>query len=225
MYRRILYRPDGDPAPPAGGGDPKPPKTGDPAPPAGDGKSDPPAKMEFSSEQQAHIDSLITKRVEKAEKSARQKAQQEADEAARRAQMDETERLKAEKKDAEDRATEAEKKAQQSVIASEARIAVMAAGAKADRVNRILGLLDLSEIAVTDGAPDSAAITKAVNELKGELPELFVGSTPGRSGADMSGQGKPTFTTTQIEAMKRDGTFAEHEEEILAAMREGRIVR
>lgn len=225
MYRHIMFQPD-DPAAGAAGGSPK----AEPGPKDGTGKTDPqeaPAKVEFTPEQQAHIDALVTERVERAEKAAQKKAQQQAEQAAQREQMDEVERLKAEKKDSDDRAAEAEKRAEQSAIAAEAKIAIMGAGAKADRVSRILGLLDLSEIAVTDSGPDAAAITKAVHELKGELPELFgAGQGPGRSGGDMSGgNNKPTFTRAQIEQMKREGSFAEHQEEILAAMREGRIVQ
>ncbi len=230
MYRHILFAPTDDPAgaaaPPAADDPPSPPAAekasgdtdGKPAPP-------PSAKVEFSPEQQAHIDALVAERVKRAEKATEKKAAQQAEEAARRSQMDEAERLKAEKADAEKRAEEAEKRAERTLVAAEAKLAVLAAGAKADRIERILGLLDLDEVAVADGKPDAEAVKSAVHALKGELPELFAGtSLPGRSGADMGGQAKPTWSRAQIAELAKDPkAYAEHEAEIDAALAEGRI--
>jgi hypothetical protein len=233
MYRHILFRPTDDAAGGAAGaatptaGDPPSPPADQKASGAADDKqaSPPPAKVEFSAEQQAQIDALVAERVKRAEKAAEKKAAQQAEEAARRAQMDESERLKAEKADAEKRAEEAEKRAERTLVAAEAKLAVLSAGAKAERIERILGLLELDEVVVTDGVPDSEAIKSAVHALKGELPELFVAApVPGRSGADMGGPAKPTWSRAQIAELARDPkAYAEHEAEIDAALAEGRI--
>lgn len=222
----ILFRPD-DPAA-AAAGTAAPPQSDDGAPPPdakNDEKKDEGGKVEFTPEQQAHIDSLLADRIKRAKVDAAKAAKQEADEAARRAQMDETERLKAEKADAEKRASEADERAKQTLVSAEARVAVMAAGAKPERIGRILKLLDLTDVAVTDGVPDAAAVTKAVNALKGELPELFAATAPSRSGGDMGGEGKRTWTRAQIRELAKDPkAYAEHEEEIDQALAEGRIV-
>jgi len=190
------------------------------------GQQGAPAKVEFSPEQQAHIDSLITERVKRAEAAAEKRIKEEAAEAARRAQMDESERLQAEKADAEKRAAEADERADRALIDAEARVAALTLGAKPERVARILKLIDLGDVAVTDGAADEAAVKRAVEALKEELPELFAASAgPGRSGAEMGGTGKASWTRAQIAALARDPkAYAEHEAEIDAALAEGRIV-
>lgn len=220
MYRRILFRPEADPTGSVGGtATATPPATDPPSGKADDGKGEkgtPPPEKTYT---QAEIDEMIGKRLARERKSWEAEVETERKKAA----MDEAERLKTEKEDAERRATEAEQRAERTLIAAEAKLAILAAGAKADRVERILGLLDLADIAVTDGKPDGAAVTNAVNALKGELPELFAGPpAPGRSGADMSGQGKPTFTAAQIKEMS-PAEYVKNRDAILAAMREGRV--
>lgn len=225
MYRRILFKPDGDPAPPAGGGDPKPPdQTGDPTPPTGTGKSDPSAAIKFTPEQQEHIDSLVTKRVEKAEKAARQGAQQEAQQAADRAKMDETERLKAEKTDAEDLVTKTKKATNVRIVAAEAKVAALAAGAAPERIAQVLKLADLAGVDVgDDGEPDPTAVKAAIETVKKDLPELFgAPGTTRRSGGDF-GQGNTggqrVYTEAEIAAMTSE-EYAKVSDDILAASRE-----
>lgn len=127
-----------------------PPEGGEPQG-AAQGGNDDSGKVEFTPEQQARIDELIAERVRRAERSAASRAQSEAAEAARRAQMDETERLKAEKADAEKRAEEATARADRTIVDAEARIAATAAGAKPERLDRIIRLLDLEAVEVTEG--------------------------------------------------------------------------
>jgi len=185
-------------------------------------------KIEFTPEQQAAIDRIVAERVKRAEGIAAKRAQQEAEEAARRAQMDETERLKAEKADAEKRADEALSQATKVLVNAEARIAAASAGAKPERLDRILRLLDLDDVTADDGKVDSETISAAVKALKAEVPELFgPAQPPARSGGDMSGSGgdKKTWTRAQIAELAKDPKkYAEHREEINAAMRDGRIV-
>jgi len=185
-------------------------------------------RVQFTPEQQAAIDELVAERVRRAERVAAQKAKAEADEAMRRASMDETERLKAEKADAEKRAGEAMTQATKVLVNAEARIAAAAAGAKPERIDRILRLLDLDDVTAEDGKVDTEAISAAVKALKAEVPELFgPAQPPARSGGDMSGSGgdKRTWTRAQVAELAKDPKkYAEHREEINAAMRDGRIV-
>ena len=204
-----------------------PPEGGEPQG-AAQGGNDDSGKVEFTPEQQAAIDRIVAERVKRAEGIAAKRAQQEAEEAARRSKMDETERLKAEKADAEKRAEEAMTQATKVLVNAEARIAAAAAGAKPERLNRILRLLDLDDVTAEDGKVDTEAISAAVKALKAEVPELFgPAPPPARSGGDMSGSGgdKRTWTRAQIAELAKDPKkYAEHREEINAAMRDGRIV-
>lgn len=183
-------------------------------------------KVEFTAEQQAAIDKLVTERVKRAETAAAKRATEQAAEAAQRAQMDETERLKAEKADADKRAAEAEARANRTLVNAEARIAAAAAGAKPERIDRILRMLDLEDVAVEDGTPDAKAVAAAVKALKGDVPELFGSAAPARSGTEIEGgEGKRTWTRAQIaELGKKPAEYAKHEADIDAAFREGRIV-
>lgn len=195
--------------------------------PEGDsGQTSDAGKVKFTPEQQAAIDELVAERVRRAERAAAKREQDEAAEAARRAQMDETERLKAEKEDAEKRAAEALAKAERTLVNAEARVVAAAAGAKPERLDRIIRLLDLDGVAVEDGTPDAKAIAAAVDALKADVPELFAAGAPSkRSGADIDGgDGKRVWTRAQIaELAKWPAEYAKHEAEIDAAMREGRI--
>ena len=164
--------------------------------------------------------------MRRGELAAAQRAKEEANEAAKRAQMDETERLKAEKEDAVKQAAEALARADRTLVAAEARVAAAAAGAKPERLDRVLRLLDLDAVTVEDGTPDAKAVASAVAALKDDIPELFGGAPSKRSGADMEGggDGKRVWTRAQIaELAKRPSEYAKHEEEIDAALREGRI--
>lgn len=211
----------------AGGGDQDgkgAPPAGQAGPPAdGEGKGGDAGKVAFTPEQQAHIDALVADRVERAKKTAKQQALDEAKQERDREQMDELERVKAEKADAEKIATDAAAERDRVRIESKAEVAALAAGVPKERLEKALLLLDLGDVTVDDGGKvDGKAIEKAVEKLKGEIPELFAAPAAGRSGGDFSGgQGKRSFTAAEVKAMSPK-EYAEHREEILAAMREGR---
>jgi hypothetical protein len=209
----------------AGGGDDEASRATDDAGTGGgdDNKGGDAGKVTFTAEQQAHIDALVVDRVERAKKTAKQQALDEAKQQRDREQMDELDRVKAEKADAEKVASAAQARLDGVIIDSEAKVAVLAAGVSADRLEKALRLLDLDGVEVVEGKVDGAAVTKAVEKLKAEIPELFTVQAPARSGGDFSGggQGKRSFTTAEVKAMS-PAEYAEHREEIMAAMREGR---
>jgi hypothetical protein len=180
-------------------------------------------KVTFTPEQQAHIDSLVAERVDRAKKSARQEALDQAKEEREREQMDELDRVKAEKADAEKEASEAQAERDRVIVSAEAKVAALAAGVPADRLGKALRLLDLEAVEVTGGKVNEAAIKQAVEGLKVEIPELFAAAGAQRSGGDFSGggEGKRSFTAAEVKAMSPK-EYAEHREEIMAAMREGR---
>ena len=180
-------------------------------------------KATFTPEQQAQIDELVAERVKRAEKNARQTALKEAEEERRKAEMDELERVRAEKEEADQRAAAALAERDRVLVNAEARVAVLAAGVPAERLPKALRLLDLDGVEVENGRIDAAAVRKAVETLKGEIPELFVVPGPPRSGGDFSapGEGKRSFSAAEVRAMSAP-EYASHRDEIMAAMREGR---
>lgn len=187
---------------------------------SGDGGDE--GKVTFTPEQQAHIDVLIADRVERAKKTAKEQALTEAKQARDREQMDELERVKAEKADAEKLAGDAVAERDRVLVEAEAKVAALAAGVPAERLEKALRLLDLGDVTVDDGKVDPKTVGSAVEKLKAEIPELFASAAADRSGGDFSGgQGKRTFTAAEVKAMSPK-EYAEHREEILAAMREGR---
>ncbi len=179
-------------------------------------------KVTFTPEQQAHIDALIADRVERAKKTAKEQALAEAKQARDREQMDELERVKAEKADAEKLAGDAMAERDRVLVEAEAKVAALAAGVPAERLEKALRLLDLGDVTVDEGKVDPKTVGGAVEKLKAEIPELFASPAADRSGGDFSGgQGKRTFTAAEVKAMSPK-EYAEHRDEILAAMREGR---
>lgn len=180
-------------------------------------------KAVFTPEQQSQIDELVAERVKRAEKNARQAALKEAEDERRKTEMDEIERVRAEKEEADQRAADALAERDRVLVNAEARVAVLAAGVPAERLPKALRLLDLDGVEIEDGRIDAAAVRRAVETLKGEIPELFAVPGPPRSGGDFSapGEGKRSFTAAEVRAMSAS-EYADMRDEIMAAMREGR---
>ena len=78
-------------------------------------------------------------------------------------------------------------------------------------------------VRATESAGPDRRLSKAVETLKAEIPELFVVSGSPRRGGDFSAatEGKRSFTAAEMRAMSAS-EYASHRNEIMAAMREGR---
>ena len=124
--------------------------------------------------------------MKRAEKNARQAALKEAETERQRAEMDELERVKAEKEEADQRAAEAQTERDRVLVDAEAKVAILAAGVPAERLAKALRLLDLDSVEVENGRIDPAAVRRAVEALKAEIPELF--ACPARRGAAATSQ-------------------------------------
>lgn len=152
---------------------------GEAASSSGDAKGDKAPEPKTVTMTQAELDDMIAKRVAKATKSAKD----EADQAATRAKMDEVERLKAEKADSDKAAAETTSKANAKLVRADAKVAAMAAGVKADRVDAFLRVANLGDVKVSDdGDPDAKAIAKTVADTLKEFPE-FKAAAAGGAGA------------------------------------------
>lgn len=148
---------------------------------------------------QAELDKVVSDRLAREAKKLRADIQAELKAEADKAAMTEAERLKAEKDAAAKSAADATTKANARVIRAEAKVLAVAAGVKPERIDYALRLADLSGVEVNDdGNPDSDAITKALNQVLTDVPELK-GETPGKGGAEGFDGGKGgTVTEAQV---------------------------
>lgn len=78
-------------------------------------------------------------------------------------------------------------KANGTLVKAAASLAAVSAGAKADRVEALLTLADLSDVEVTDGTPDAKAIQSAVASALSKFPEFKAATSGGASGGDLNG--------------------------------------
>lgn len=202
--------PAGAPATPPEGGEP-------PAPPA-PGQS--PATFT-----QADLDRIAAK-VRSEEKAKQQAA---IDDALQKVNMGEVERLKLEKQQEADGRVSDRKLFAGRLAESEAKAAALGAGVDPKYLAQAMRLADLSAAVGDDGEVDSAAITAAIEQVKADFPMILAAApaAPPASGADFSGEsGKRVWTQAQIRALAGDpAEYAKYEEEIDAALREGRVVR
>lgn len=91
----------------------------------------------------------------------------------------EVQRQKERAEKAEANAKAASEKAAQRVIAAEAKVQALEAGARPDRVNAVLRLTDLSEVDLgEDGEPDTSAIKRLLSATLKEFPEFGAGEEP-----------------------------------------------
>lgn len=135
---------------------------------------------------QEDVDRIITERLKRERKSWEQKAADDK----RKAEMSEADKLKAAADEAEQKSKAAEERANATVVKAEAKVALLAAGVKSERMGYALKLIDLSGITVTDGEPDAAAITKQVDALLKDFPEIAGESKENAGGKEFSANDK-----------------------------------
>ena len=108
------------------------------------------------------------------------------------ADLTEVERLKAELVEKDKVSAELTSKTATRVLRTEAKVAALGNGVKPERVEAVLRLTDLSAVERTDGEPDAAAISAAIEATLKEYPEFraVAGS------ADAGAKGNPAIKTT-----------------------------
>ena len=171
---------------------------------------------------QDDMDSAITKRVAR----ERKKWEKDQAEAKKKEQMTEAEKLKAAKDEAEAKAAESQTIANKKLVRADAKVAAVAAGVKAERVNRFLKLVDLSDVDVDDktGEPDSDAIKAAITEALEDVPEFKAGDGKGgESGGDFSSSGSgKKWSQAEVDKLSPE-EYEKHRDEIMAQVRAGTI--
>lgn len=132
---------------------------------------------------QTELDKIIGERLKRERKDWESRLETET----RKAAMTETARLAGEKDELENRARSLEESANKRAVLSEAKAQAAAMGIKADRLNYLLRLVDLSEVSTgEDGEPDLKAIKSAVEQVAKDFPEILSGSGMSRAGGDFS---------------------------------------
>src|SRR5690606_10229090 len=135
---------------------------------------------------QEELDRIIQQRLQR----ERKKWEQQLEEERRKAAMTEAERLKAEKEEAERRAQEVQAAAHRRIIQAEAKAQALALGVRPERLEYVLRLADLSDVAVGDDVePDEAATRAALEKVLNDLPELRGATPPAKSGSEFQGGG------------------------------------
>lgn len=149
---------------------------------------------------QDELDKLIQREKGKAERAAQKRFEDER----RKADMTEAEKLKAEKETAQKERDEARSAANSRVIRADAKDALRDKGVPREKIERALKLIDLGGVEVDEkGEPDATAISRAVDLLLKDIPELTGGSSGGdKGGSDMGGGGGgDDLTQEQIDKM------------------------
>lgn len=148
---------------------------------------------------QADVDRIVGDRLKRERKDWESKVEEER----RKAVMTEAERLQTERSEAEEKAKSAIESANRRVVEAELKAHASAAGIKAERLDYVLKLADLSGIAVTDdGRPDSTAVRAAVSMVTRDFPEIVSGGRMPKVGGDFS-KPNPGETPLSDEAIGR----------------------
>jgi hypothetical protein len=176
---------------------------------------------------QADLDRILGDRLAR----AKSQWQAEAEEAANKAQMTEAERIQHEAQQAVAAKDETIANLRARLVAAEAKAAASALGVKPERLDYAGKLADLDAAGNDEGEVDRSVVAEAVKAVVADVPELAAATpgTPARSGGDFKndngGDGKRVWKTSEITALAKSGGYGEHEADIMAAMREGRIIR
>lgn len=212
-----------DPAPstPPVGGDPaSTPPSGEPAPAGGTPTPPPAPEKTFT---QADLDAKIKERLA-AESVKHQKALEQLQATAGKSEL---EAAQIKQKAAEDALKDANRSSGLKVATAEAKLNALTAGVRADRVDSVLRLADLSSVVADDGTVDEGALKAAVDAVIETYPEWkgeAVTPPPSSSGAPMGGAPTTpeTFTREQLAKMS-PAEYSAKRDEIMKAMAEGRV--
>jgi hypothetical protein len=180
------------------------------------------AKVTFTPEQQAHIDSLVADRVDRAKKATQKQTKTELEAEANRAAMGETERLKAELEDEKKKTQATTQQANERILRTEAKLQLTAKGYSPEQAAVLMRAIDLSAVDFDDaGEFDAKAVSDAIDAVAKVMPPATSAGTQ-RSGPDFKGgdnKGKRVYTKDEIAAMSPK-EFSEGEADIDAAMAE-----
>lgn len=207
-----------DPAPPAPAPtDPAPtPTPPAPAPPAPEPA--PPSDKTFT---QAELDAILTKRLAEGDKRWEAKLKDLEENIGK----SEVEKLTAERDRYKEQAENGSKAGAENLAKAEAKAVALVAGARDDRLTKVIAEADLAGVVGDDGTVDETKLKAAIEKVLTDYPEWK--KTPGSSGKELGGGGggdKPTFTHQQIKDMTPEERV-KRLDEINLAMAEGRITK
>lgn len=180
-------------------------------------------KVTFTPEQQAHIDALVTSRVERAKKDTQKQTKTELEAEANRAAMGETERLKAELEDEKKKTQATTNAANERILRTEAKLQLTSKGYSPEQAAVLMRAIDLSGVDFDDaGEYDAKAVSDAIDVVAKVMPPASTAAGTQQSGADFRGgddKGKRVYTKAEIAAMTPE-EFAASEKDLDVAMAE-----
>lgn len=175
--------------PPADGG----------TPPAEQPKGNEPPK--FTPEQQKHIDDMLQRRLRESNDRLNGEVERRVQEQVERSKMDAAQRAEAERDEARQKADEATKGSRRAIAEARVETALLAAGVKPERVEKVARLVALDDVAASDDP--KAAAGDAVRQVLADFPEFR--PVVGQSGGEMGGGGGGgTVTLDQFRKMDAD---------------------
>lgn len=134
---------------------------------------------------QEDLDRIIQKRLAR----ERRNWETQLEEEKKKASMSEAERLKAEKEEVEARLTALQTEYSKRLINAEAKLIATELGVKADKMKYLMKLIDLDEVTLDeDGNVDTEKLTKSIQAVLDDMPELKGGVAIPKAGAEFNGK-------------------------------------
>lgn len=172
---------------------------------------------------QADFDALISKKIGQARKGW----DKEILDAAETAALDEAGKARKERDDAQAAADQKSAGADQKLVTAEAKVVALDLQVNPKRVDALVRLAGLQAADLVEGGQvDTAEVKRALEKVLADYPEFKGATSAGASSTDHNsnsgGSKKRSWTRAEIAAMT-PAEFAEHEEQIMAAMKAGAI--
>lgn len=168
---------------------------------------------------QGDLDRILGEKLAK----ERTKFETQLAEAQANAGKSELERITAERDKFKDQAENGSKAGAENLAKAEAKVIALVAGARDDRLTKVVAEADLTGVVDDDGEVDETKLKAAIDKVLVDYPEWK--KTPGKSGGELGGGAggdKPTFTRKQIQDMT-PAERVKRLDEINEAMAAGRI--
>lgn len=140
---------------------------------------------------QDDVNRIVQDRLNRQEKSTKDKILADIEAERRKNEMSEAERLKTEKTELENRIKQAQDAANAQVVSAKAEAIAAIKGVKPESIKHVLKLADLAGVSIgEDGAPDVNSITNAIDAVLKDVP-AFAGKVGGNVDAG-AGSGNQT---------------------------------
>lgn len=162
-------------------------------------------QVQLSAEQQQYVDGIIARRLRESQQRLDGEVERRVQEQIEREKMSAAEKAQAERDEAKREAEEAKSGSKREVASARVEVALLAAGIKADRIDKVARLVNVDDVASAEDPKTAAA--EAVRQVLADFPEFR--PTPGASGGELGGGGQQqAVTLEQFKGMDYDARVA-----------------